>query len=143
MAVDCLTKPSGSCQVMRRRAALPPVAVAVAHTSWPKLNSTFAAPQVPPVPSNVAIDGVGVAWGIINGKLVVGKRGLNSCCGANTGFCFESALLESVAGTALLLPSFDVRPQEDSDDDENKGMPISAIRATSIPIRIIELKLTR
>src|SRR6267154_1801892 len=101
MAVDCLTKPSGSCQVMRRRAALPPVAVAVAHTCWPKLNSTFAAPQLPPVPSNVAIEGVGVAWGINKGRLIPRLiLALNIWSGLITD-CSSRPRLESKASEAL------------------------------------------
>jgi hypothetical protein len=62
-------KPDGSTHEMRRLAALPPVFVAVAHTSWPKLNSLSGVTQVL---SNVAIDGVGVAWGInANGAIAL------------------------------------------------------------------------
>src|SRR5258707_15557708 len=101
MAVDCLIKPSGSCQVIRRRAALPPLAVAVAQTCWPKLNSTFAAPQVSPVPSNVAIEGVGVAWGINKGKVIPRLMGaLNIWSGLITDCSFRPRL-ESKASEAL------------------------------------------
>jgi hypothetical protein len=37
------------------------------------------------------------------------------------------------------VPTPNLLWEEDAEDDENNGMPTSAIRATSIPIRIIEL----
>jgi len=107
------------------------------------LNSTFAVPQVPPVPSNVEIEGgEGGACGTTKGKIVVPTFELNSCIGANASLAFESALAEpdpgSLAGAAVLLLACGPRCRKDADEVEKSGMPISTIKAISVPMRIIE-----
>jgi hypothetical protein len=89
----------------------------------------------------VAIAGVGAACGIIKGKLVIPPIFVPSAgCAADPRSTLKVAL-ELVAGVATLPLLLETRPKKDADDDENNGMPITAMATTNMAMRTVELKL--